>query len=77
MSEDDGQGHPQVALHHMQVAMTHAGGIHADLDFPALGRQHLDLFETEGRPDFIEHGGLCSHRSCLLSLHVFQEDWSS
>src|SRR5215468_4910585 len=52
----------------MQVAMTHAACIHADLDFTALGGQHFDLFETEWRPCCIEHCGLRLHSALLLYL---------
>jgi hypothetical protein len=37
----------------MQVAMTDTTGIHADLDLPTLRWQHINLFKTEGCPDFI------------------------
>jgi hypothetical protein len=52
----------------MQVTMTHATGIHADLDFAALGRQHFDLFETEWRAYFIEYCCLRLHSALLLPL---------
>src|SRR5947209_3662763 len=68
MSQDDGHGHDQVALHHMQVAMTYAARIHADLDFTTLGWQHFDLFETEWSPCFIEHCCLNLHSALLLYL---------
>src|SRR5215468_473612 len=74
MSQDDGHGHDQVALHHMQVAMTHAAGIHADLDFTALGWQHFDLFETEWSPCFIKHCCLRLHSARLLYVLWYQED---
>src|SRR6516225_3061920 len=74
MSQDDGHRHDQVALHHMQVAMTYAARIHADLDFTALGGQHFHLFETEWSPCFIEHCCLRLHSALLLYWLWYQED---
>src|SRR5438128_3637068 len=68
MSQDDGHGHDQVALHHMQFAMTYAARIHADLDVTTLGWQHFALFETEWSPCFIEHCCLSLHSALLLYL---------
>src|SRR5262245_65193913 len=58
----------------MQVAMTHAACIHADLDFTALGWQHFDLFETEWSPCFIEHCCLRLHSALLLYVLWYQEN---
>ena len=52
----------------MQVAMTYAARIHADLDFTTLGWQDFDLFETEWSPCLIEHCCLRLHSALLLYL---------
>jgi hypothetical protein len=61
MPQNDRHGHREITLHDVQVAMAHAAGVHAHLDFSTLGWMYLNVFNAEWLPGFMEYSRFHAH----------------
>ena len=63
VAENDRHGHRKIALHHMQVTVADACGLHTHRDLALLWRQNAHLFDAQGFLRFIQNGGSseCGH----------------